>query len=105
DLNPAAARSQMIEAGPPGAARPARRGEARVPWLDAMVLPTPAVMAIVVGYPIVYTLVLSAQDYNLLGNEAARLIGAANYRNRISDPTFRLALVNTAVYTFGSVAV
>jgi ABC-type sugar transport system permease subunit len=61
-------------------------------------------MAIVVGYPVVYTLVLSAQDYNLLGNEAARFVGAANYRKLISDPTFRLALVNTALYTFGSVA-
>jgi len=68
-----------------------------------MVLPSLAVLAVVVGYPVVYTLVLSAQDYNLLGSEAARFVGAANYRKLFSDPIFWRALVNTAVYTFGSV--
>jgi len=70
-----------------------------------MVMPTAGVLAIVVGYPVVYTLLLSAQDYNLLGAEPARFIGAANYRKLFADPTFWQALVNTAVYTFGSVAV
>jgi ABC-type sugar transport system permease subunit len=82
-----------------------RRSASRVPWLDAMVMPTLALLAIVIGYPVVYTLLLSAQDYNLLSAESARFIGAANYRKLLADPTFRLALVNTAIYTFGSVAV
>src|SRR5215467_6443271 len=82
-----------------------RRSAGRIPWLDAMVMPTLALLAIVIGYPVVYTLLLSAQDYNLLSAESARLIGAANYRKLLADPTFRQALVNTAIYTFGSVAV
>ena len=77
----------------------------RVPWLDAMVLPTLGVLLVVVGYPVVYTLVLSAQDFNLLGLEPARFIGAANYQRLFADPIFWRALGNTAVYTFGSVGV
>jgi multiple sugar transport system permease protein len=86
------------------AATPARRKAGQVPWLDWMVLPTVGVLAVVVGYPIVYTLVLSGQSYNLLEIEQARFIGAGNYRHLLSDPTFWEALKNTAVYTFGSVA-
>ena len=70
-----------------------------------MVMPSVAVLAIVVGYPVVYTLILSVQDYNLLSAEPARFIGAANYAKLFRDPTFWQALVNTAAYTFGSVGV
>jgi multiple sugar transport system permease protein len=83
-----------------------RRGNAeRIPWLDPMMLPSLAVLAIVVGYPVVYAFLLSAQDYNLLSSETARFVGAANYRKLLADPTFRQALVNSAVYAFGSVAI
>ena len=77
----------------------------RVPWLDSMVLPAAGVLAIVVGYPVVYTLVLSLQDYNLLGTTPERFIGVANYRKLLDDPTFWQSLGNTAMYTFGSVAI
>lgn len=86
------------------ATAPARRRAGRVPWVDWMVLPTVGVLAVVVGYPIVYTLVLSGQRYNLLEVEQARFVGAANYQHLLSDPIFWEALKNTAVYTFGSVA-
>jgi multiple sugar transport system permease protein len=87
-------------------ARPSATGTAEpVPWLDAMVLPSAGVLAIVVGYPVVYTLLLSTQDYNLLGTTPERFVGASNYRKLLDDPTFWLALRNTAIYTFGSVAI
>jgi multiple sugar transport system permease protein len=86
------------------AASPGRDAE-HVPWLDAMVLPAVGVLAIVVGYPIVYTLLLSAQDYNLLGTTPERFVGAGNYRKLLGDGTFWLSLGNTAIYTFGSVAI
>ena len=86
------------------APRPSRDAE-RVPWIDAMVLPATAVLAIVVGYPVVYTLLLSAQDYNLLGTTPERFVGAGNYRKLLDDATFWLSLSNTAIYTFGSVAI
>ncbi len=95
----------MIEAPSPTALRSPARDVERIPWLDPMVLPTLGVLAIVVGYPIVYTLVLSVQDYNLIASGPARFVGTENYRALFADPIFRRALVNTAVYTFGSVAV
>lgn len=95
----------MTQAVPVRAARSRARGAERVPWIDTMVLPSAGVLAIVVGYPIVYTLVLSLQDYNLLGVTPARFVGAGNYRKLVDDPTFWQSLANTALYTFGSVAI
>jgi multiple sugar transport system permease protein len=84
---------------------PAGRTSRREPWLDRMVLPTLAVLGIVVGYPVVYTLILSVQKYNFLSFEPARVIGAGNYLSLASDPVFWQALANTAIYTFGSVGI
>ena len=86
------------------ATRNARRSAGRVPWLDWMVVPTLLVLAIVVGYPVVYTLLLSVQDYNLLEIEPARYVGAENFAKIFSDRIFWQSLWNTAYYTFGSVA-
>lgn len=83
-------------------ARPRARRE---PWLDWMVLPTLLVMAVVVGYPIIYTFVLSVQDFNLLDFSPANYIGADNYAKLAADPIFWRSLVNTAIYTFGSVGI
>ena len=86
------------------ATRNARRNAGRVPWLDWMVVPTLLVLAIVVGYPVVYTLLRSVQDYNLLEIEPARYVGAENFAKIFSDRIFWQSLWNTAYYTFGSVA-
>jgi ABC-type sugar transport system permease subunit len=88
----------------PTAAR-MRSSEPRLPWLDSMVLPSLAVLAIVVGYPVVYTLLLSGESYNQLGTQPSRFVGVSNYRKLAADPVFWRALGNTAIYTFGSVAV
>ena len=77
----------------------------RVPWLDPFVLPTVAVLGVVIGYPVVYTLVLSTQKFNLLDTTPARFIGGANYTHLSIDPIFWSSLANTAIYTFGSVAI
>ena len=68
-------------------------------------LPALALMAVVVGYPIVYTLVLSTRKFNLLDTLPPRFIGIQNYRHLAADPIFWRALENTAIYTLGSVAV
>ena len=81
----------------------ARQNVERFPWLDWMVVPTLVVLAVVVGYPIVYTLMLSVQDYNLLDIEPANFVGFDNYRDLLNDQIFWTSLQNTAVYTFGSV--
>ncbi|MCT8991941.1 sugar ABC transporter permease [Chelativorans sp. SCAU2101] len=83
-------------------ARPRARRE---PWLDWMVLPTLIVMAVVVGYPVVYTILLSVQDYNLLDFTPANYVGAQNYAKLAADSVFWQSLLNTAIYTFGSVGI
>lgn len=50
----------------------------RTPWLDTMVLPAVAVLGVVIGYPVVYTLVLSFGNLNLLDVTPAEWVGAAN---------------------------
>jgi len=95
----------MMEAASAHATNVLRRKRRGTPWLDSMVAPALGVLAIVVGYPIVYTLVLSAHDYDLAGTEAPRYIGVANYHKLVEDPTFWKALVNSGIYAFGSVAV
>jgi len=88
------------------AGRSGRGGSGRAePWLDSMVLPTLGVLAVVVGYPLVYTAVLSAAQFNLLDAAPAQFVGARNYAKLLSDGIFWISLRNTAVYTFGSVAV
>jgi ABC-type sugar transport system permease subunit len=77
----------------------------RVPWLDPFVLPALSVLGIVIGYPVVYTLVLSTEKLNLLDTLPARFIGTGNYAHLSIDPIFWSSLANTAIYTFGSVAV
>lgn len=84
---------------------PARRNAERTPWFDWMVTPTLVVLAVVVGYPIVYTLLLSAQDYNLLDFEPANFIGLDNYTTLFADSIFWTSLLNTAIYSFGSVGI
>jgi ABC-type sugar transport system permease subunit len=70
-----------------------------------MVLPSLGVLMLVIGYPVVYTLVLSGEKMNLLDTEPARWIGTRNYERLYADPVFWTALENTAIYTFGSVIV
>jgi len=89
----------------PGSKTPARRNVERVPWIDWMVVPTLVVLAVVIGYPVVYTLVLSSQKYNMLDMLPPKYIGAANYHHLFVDPIFWTSLENTAIYTFGSVVV
>jgi len=89
----------------PAKPAPARKNAERVPWIDWMVLPTVVVLAVVIGYPVVYTLVLSATKYNMLDMAPPHYIGAANYQHLASDPIFWTSLKNTAIYTFGSVII
>ena len=70
-----------------------------------MVVPTLLVLAVVVGYPVVYTLVLSVQDYNLLDVMPPVFVGAKNFSKLLSDGIFWQSLANTAIYTFGSVGI
>lgn len=83
----------------------ARRRAGRTPWLDWMVTPTLVILALVIGYPIVRAIILSFQRYKPLSGLPAENTGLTNYHQVLNDPIFWQSLKNTAVYTFGSVAV
>jgi N,N'-diacetylchitobiose transport system permease protein len=101
--------------GEPGAVgatprlRPGRRVRtARRPrsWAPLILLaPAGAVLAVVLGYPLVRLVVNSFQDFGLraLFTGDTEWIGFANYAAVFSDPQFGPVLVRTAVFTLSLV--
>lgn len=68
-------------------------------------MPAVSVLALVVGYPVLYTAYLSTQRMNLLDTGPSRYIGTRNYVRLFGDSVFWSSLENTVTYTFGSVIV
>ncbi|QTL97482.1 ABC transporter permease subunit [Iocasia frigidifontis] len=59
---------------------------------------------VVLGYPLIYNLILSFKDLNIrnLRSGNAVLVGLANYKQLFTDSTFQLILRNTFIFTIGS---
>lgn len=59
---------------------------------------------VVLGYPLVYNLILSFKDLNIrnLRSGNAVFVGLANYKQLFADSTFQLILRNTFIFTIGS---
>ncbi|GAB3946200.1 sugar ABC transporter permease [Kribbella albertanoniae] len=81
-----------------------RRGESLTKVL--FVLPAALAMGALFGYPVVKNLVMSLQDYGLrtFFTGEAPFIGLKNYSAMVSDQLFSQAMVNTALFTIGSIA-
>ena len=77
----------------------------RTPWFDWMIAPTVVVLAVVIAYPVVRSVMLSGSEYNTISGFPPRGVGLDNYRELFTSGVFWTALRNTVVYTFGSVAV
>lgn len=82
-----------------------RRRADRTPWLDWMIVPTLVILAGVIGYPIVRTVILSFQRYKPLTGIPAQGNGVSNYKELWADPIFWQSLRVTLIYTFGSVVI
>jgi multiple sugar transport system permease protein len=76
--------------------RPLRREEARFAWLS--LLPALIFFAIFVGFPVVYSFVLSFQDWNMT-SPTADWVGLANYEALLDDETFLRSLLVTTLFT------
>jgi multiple sugar transport system permease protein len=83
-------------------ARPARY------WLDregllgpVMLLPAVIYIVALVGFPLVLALIYSISDVNV-GDQSIDLVGLRNFREALATPTFRVALVNTLLFTLVS---
>lgn len=93
----------MADATPLGRSRSLpRRIRRGSPWLDWMTLPALIVLAVVIGYPIVRTVIVSFYDYPLLMPKH-EFVGMGNYRHIASDSVFWQSLQNTVTYTAVSV--
>jgi multiple sugar transport system permease protein len=69
------------------------------------VVPAAVAMVLLFGYPVVKNLAMSFQDYGLktFFTGEAPFVGLANYIEVVTDQLFRTALINTALFTIGSI--
>jgi len=79
-------------------------GGLRVPLHAMLITPALLVLAGVILYPIVSSAVLSFFNYDLTSPQSHGFIGTKNFTTLAADANFWLALKNTLVFTFGSVA-
>ena len=99
---PAAATADL-----PAAPAPARRSGRRREDIAKLLFVLPAALAMILlfGYPIVKNLLMSVQAYGLktFFTGQAPFVGAANYVEVFTDQLFTKALVNTGLFTIGSI--
>ena len=95
---------QAPPTSPETAPPPARKANRWVPHL--LLLPAAAVLALVLGYPLVRLIVISGQDYGLraLFTGRAAWLGFANYASVLTDPALGPVLLRTAGFCVALVA-
>jgi multiple sugar transport system permease protein len=102
---PTLTRTEARTTGPEPARRfRGRRGEELTKIL--FVLPAAVAMIALFGYPVVKNLLMSLQDYTLrtFFTGQAPWVGLRNYSAVVRDNLFSQAMVNTALFTIGSIA-
>jgi multiple sugar transport system permease protein len=95
-------------ASPSSSTAPTSKGGRRREEIAKILFVVPAALAIAAlfGYPVVKNLVMSFQDYGLrtFFTGEAPWVGLQNYVTVVTDDVFTKALVNTALFTIGSIA-
>ncbi|MFB5189098.1 ABC transporter permease subunit [Alicyclobacillus fastidiosus] len=71
--------------------------------LYVMLLPTIAYFMALTYYPLVHSVLISMQDFNLIGNRP--FVGIENFRNVLTDPTFWVDFRNTLVLGVSMLAI
>jgi multiple sugar transport system permease protein len=68
-------------------------------------LPAGLFLMAIMGYPIIYSIIMSFEKYNLatLVSKKAEFIGLENYRAVLANPKFMLALTHSLKFTFVSI--
>lgn len=71
------------------------------------VLPALIFMLAFVGYPIIYNFVLSFHDVNVMtfSQKVKPFVGLKNYVDVFQNPTMRISIWNTFVFTIGSISI
>ena len=97
------AATATTKVGPPRRRR--RSAEADEKRLAAkMVSPSLILIAVVAAYPIGYAIWLSLNEYSVRTPGLSRWAGLRNYETALSAESFQSAIVNTLVFTVGSVS-
>ncbi len=68
----------------------------RLPFV--LLLPSLVVMFFVVGYPMLYSFVISFTNYTLVSSGGPKFVGFKNYITLFKDPVFGRALLRTVFY-------
>jgi multiple sugar transport system permease protein len=63
-----------------------------------LILPAVSFILIVVAYPVLNSLVMSLQNYNLTKPKANGFVGLSNYITAFHDPLFYQSLLNTVIW-------
>ena len=79
-----------------------RRIEVLFAW--GLILPSLAILVLVIFYPLVQSLLLSFSNANMLNIEGALFVGLDNFKKIIQDNAFWVALKNTIIFVGCSVA-
>lgn len=99
--------SSRMRSPSPDTAPPPRRGGRRREEITKILFVVPAALAIVAlfGYPVVKNVLMSVQDYTLktFFTGRAPFVGLSNYVAVVTDDVFAKAVVNTALFTIGSI--
>jgi len=79
-----------------------RRAQRRIPLL--FLLPLVIYILAMFAYPLVFGIIMSVEKFNFtaLVKGSGPFDGLANYATIFADPTTRLAIVNTAIFTVAS---
>ncbi|WP_147680611.1 carbohydrate ABC transporter permease [Actinomyces ruminicola] len=93
----------MTEPRPGPARRQMRRREEAFRW--AFLAPAIAFLLLYFGYPIVKNLMMSVQDYTTrtFYTGESPFVGLANYAAVVKSSVFSTALINTVLFTVGSI--
>ncbi|VBB05738.1 Hypothetical protein LUCI_0949 [Lucifera butyrica] len=71
----------------------------------AFVIPALLFMIAFVGYPIIYNFILSVYhvDVMTIGQQTQEFVGMKNYTDIFADPTMKISIWNTFLFTIGSI--
>ena len=69
------------------------------------IMPAGLFLAVIMGYPILFTVLMSFQQYTLaeLVSKQAQFVGLVNYLDVLKNPEFQVTLTHSLVFTFVSI--
>jgi multiple sugar transport system permease protein len=99
---PRVERARSVRSARPGGARAGRFVERHLHTL--MILPAAITLALIIAFPLVYSLWMAVHEYSMGATTPPAFVGAANYLNLLWNPRFQEAVPRTFYFTLLGVA-